>query len=441
MTRSATPSWRHRAAAGFSANTPRNADTSMVLDAVARIEEVLAAQALAAQRQAPAPDDRLFEVLAAVRDAVDRATEAASAAFDSATLEASLAPIRKGIVIIREISWRWREIGADGRICDLIDSQLDAIEAGCARIATIDPHAALSASFDLIRTTLAQFIEEDAAAQPVEDADAAPEPDRVARPNQTQDEAIGADDIAAEPMELEQLAPEAIATGHAQAAVDEATFFGQDMIDGDVIAEEVEEDVIEAVIRAPDVPPDMLAEGDAIEAVARADRAAQASEVTAEAGETQSDAQAGARADAQANAHDEAVLELVAAEMAAPDPIDIDDYSDSLADDIIVTMRPREPIEREPVERESIEALPDPVATPVRPPIVQPFPQAAPVASLPPVPSPVVARGPSAPTPVEPSLGSTIIANGILQPAKPPANDPLAPIRRMSQAEKIAFFS
>jgi len=120
---------------GEYAKRNRNADTSMVLDAVARIEE-----ALAAQRQVPAPDDRLFEVLAAIRDSVDRATEAASAAFDSATLEASLAPIRKAIVIIREISWRWREIGADGRICDLIDSQLDAIEAGCGQIAAIDPH-------------------------------------------------------------------------------------------------------------------------------------------------------------------------------------------------------------------------------------------------------------------------------------------------------------
>jgi hypothetical protein len=40
----------------------------------------------------------------------------------------------------------------------------------------------------------------------------------------------------------------------------------------------------------------------------------------------------------------------------------------------------------------------------------------------------------------EASLGSTIIASGILQRPKPPS-DPLAPIRRMSQAEKIAFFS
>jgi hypothetical protein len=41
----------------------------------------------------------------------------------------------------------------------------------------------------------------------------------------------------------------------------------------------------------------------------------------------------------------------------------------------------------------------------------------------------------------EPSLGSTILASGLLQTPRPPANDPLAPIRRMTQAEKIAFFS
>ncbi len=41
---------------------------------------------------------------------------------------------------------------------------------------------------------------------------------------------------------------------------------------------------------------------------------------------------------------------------------------------------------------------------------------------------------------LEVSLGSSIIASGIVR--RPvAANDPLAPIRRMSQAEKIAFFS
>jgi hypothetical protein len=55
------------------------------------------------------------------------------------------------------------------------------------------------------------------------------------------------------------------------------------------------------------------------------------------------------------------------------------------------------------------------------------------------------ASGPApAPTQIgeaELSVGSAVIASGILNKPKVPANDPLAPIRRMSQAEKIAFFS
>ena len=39
------------------------------------------------------------------------------------------------------------------------------------------------------------------------------------------------------------------------------------------------------------------------------------------------------------------------------------------------------------------------------------------------------------------SLGSTLIANGIVRRSNAMGTDPLAPIRRMSQAEKIAFFS
>jgi hypothetical protein len=46
------------------------------------------------------------------------------------------------------------------------------------------------------------------------------------------------------------------------------------------------------------------------------------------------------------------------------------------------------------------------------------------------------------PSPVpEASLGATILASGILQKPRAAANDPMAPIRRMTQAEKIAFFS
>jgi hypothetical protein len=42
---------------------------------------------------------------------------------------------------------------------------------------------------------------------------------------------------------------------------------------------------------------------------------------------------------------------------------------------------------------------------------------------------------------LEASLGSTLIASGILSKPRVTGPDPLAPIRRLSQAEKIAFFS
>src|SRR5205085_12646798 len=122
---------------GEYAKRNRNADTSMVLDAVARIEETLAQR-----QQQPAPDDGLEEALAAIRGAVDQAGASVSATLDGLGLTEKLAPIRKGARIVKEISWRWREIGADGRICDLLDSQVGAIEAGCEQISAADPRAA-----------------------------------------------------------------------------------------------------------------------------------------------------------------------------------------------------------------------------------------------------------------------------------------------------------
>ena len=102
--------------------------------------------------------------MAIIRSALDEAAQAAGAAFDGAALQASLAPIRKGTRIIKEISWRWREIGADGRICDLINSQLGAIEAGCDQIGQIDPREAIRAAFDLIRSSLDGLDDGDGAA-------------------------------------------------------------------------------------------------------------------------------------------------------------------------------------------------------------------------------------------------------------------------------------
>ena len=293
----------------------RNADTGMVLDAVARIEEALAAQGQ------PAQDARLAEALAAMKSAVDQAAEAASAAFASLNLADHVAPIRKGTRIIREISWRWREIGADGRICDLIDSQVSAIEAGCEHISEADPHAALNAAFDLVRSTIDKLGEDDL------------------------DAPMAAADVAATPA-AEELAPDT--------AVETA---------------------------APAVQLDEMSPA--------------------------------------AAAADEAILEMVAIEMAAPDPAD--DFCDGNAD---------------AGEADTIMPLADiPVVTSAPEPTVGPSP-----AAQPPLQAGLEAPPERPPVAAEPSLGSTIIATGLLQRPKT-SSDPLAPIRRMSQVEKIAFFS
>src|SRR3984957_4505485 len=138
---------------GEYAKRNRNADTRMVLDAVSRIEETLAAQ----KQPEPAPDNGLAEALAAIRSAFDEARAAASSAIDGLALVQNLTLVRKGIRVIREISWRLREIGADGRICDLIDSQVSAIEGACGQISSADPKDALSAAFDLIEQRIAAF--------------------------------------------------------------------------------------------------------------------------------------------------------------------------------------------------------------------------------------------------------------------------------------------
>src|SRR5476649_1935137 len=74
----------------------RNADTSMVLDAVARIEQNLTAQKDAA------PDNGLAEALAVMKAAVDEAKAAASEAINGRAVEESLAPIRNGARVIGE---------------------------------------------------------------------------------------------------------------------------------------------------------------------------------------------------------------------------------------------------------------------------------------------------------------------------------------------------
>jgi hypothetical protein len=371
---------------GEYAKRNRNADTHMVLDAVARVEENLAAL------QQPAPDSGLAEALVAIRRAVDEARAAASAAIDSLALEETLAPVRKGARVIREIAWRWREIGTDGRICDLIESQANAIEAGCGQIASTDPKAALRTAFDLIEGKIAEFDEGDPAfPQAAEQAVPTPSP---APP----DEMVAAD---------LQTAP--TATGNAV-----------------------------AMVSTPAVPDEAVIA--TAEAAAIAGEAADVQDADVQAADTRAADTENSDAQDQdawnADAQDDAVLDMVALEMAAPDPSDIDALPDT--DQLhVVGLAAATPV----IVAQQAEPTAAPAIAPSRQPSLQrsqpPF-QPSQASLQPPLqafPEPALEPSP------EPSLGSTLIASGILRKPHASEFDALAPIRRMSQAEKIAFFS
>ncbi|MCK1301189.1 MULTISPECIES: hypothetical protein [unclassified Bradyrhizobium] len=419
---------------GEYAKRNRNADTRMVLDAVAKIEETLAAQ-----RQ-PVVEDRLPEALVAIRHAIREAETIAIAAFDPGAIEASLAPIPRGLRIIKEISWRWREIGADGRICDLIDSQLASIEAACAQVSTIDPRADLKAAFDLLKERIDQT-DADATPQPARPSPApvqeAPSPVAEAPPAEAVPAAM-ASEAAVAFAEAPQDIAEAI---EPEAAVETAG-----VADTFSIAEQATDAALEQATLAESriAPEDIAFEEPATEAFA---------EVTDE-----------FSLEAAAEAEDEAILEAIALEMAAPDP-EFDEIIEPvemeatvlepvvaeaaapIAAEIPEPIAPEpvaaaaiveEPVEEAPIAMESLARLTNAIAEAAAEVMEQPAPVMAATATFGaaqattlPMPSPVP----------EVSLGATILASGILQKPRAAANDPIAPIRRMTQAEKIAFFS
>ncbi len=403
---------------GEYARRNRNADTSMVLDAVARIEETLAAQ-----RQ-PVVVDRLPEALMAIRRAVREAETIAIGALDPAAIETSLSSIHRGVRIIKEISWRWREIGADGRICDLIDSQLAAIEAACGQVSTIDPRTELKAAFDLLRdkieeTETGEAATAEAAAPPVRPASArAPEPPAAeetlraaeAPPAPAEEPAAA---FAADP-DLQEVA-EAFAPDVFIAATDSA-------VAADVAGAAAEPESAE-------VADSFLAVQAEVAVPAQEDHAGEA-------------AVEELSVDATAEAEDEALLEMVAFEMAAPDPhfdeAPVEEAAAEIAGpapaplDEPVAAEIEETVASEPISAEWMAPASAPLATADAAAATLERPAEAVHVSPLPMPSPL---------PEQASLGATILASGLLQRPRTPANDPLAPIRRMTQAEKIAFFS
>jgi hypothetical protein len=167
---------------GEYAKRNRQADTRMVLNAVARIERMLEAA------QQPPPGTRLPEILTILSNAVDQAAEAAASAADGLAIEERLAPIRKGARILKKLSWRWREIGGEARICDQIDTQADAIQESCSRLAGIEIGAALAGAFELIRTRINALAADDGETVPTADAATMPRSATAARHVATEDD-------------------------------------------------------------------------------------------------------------------------------------------------------------------------------------------------------------------------------------------------------------
>jgi hypothetical protein len=118
---------------------------------------------------------------------------------------------------------------------------------------------------------------------------------------------------------------------------------------------------------------------------------------------------------------DFAVLDLVASEMSEPDMAEQDLAEFALE-------------HSDPAPAGLTQAELDMIAAPKLPP--QPDRPVRPLVA------PVQAAPPAAPVPAPShSLGAALIAGGLVQRPAPTGPDPLAPIRRLSQAERIAFFS
>ena len=368
---------------GEYAKRNRNADTKMVLDAVARIEGTLTAQ------KKPERDPLLDQALASFRAALMEARQTTASALTDLALEQNLAPVRKGARVIQEIAWRLREIGADGRICDLIDGQVGAIEAAVARLAPADLVSALSGAFDRIEQKIATFDAGEATAD---------HPPAAAAPPQASD-----DD-----------APVMAAQAEIHAATPAET--GETIQQASPSADESEAMAIDPP--ALDQAPMAVAEQTPM---AIADEAPMA-ESASEPGDA-------------FDVDDEAMLDIVAAEMAAPDTDAA--YETALEEDAHQADAPQADETHASVASYEIDvSFPESSDTPDEPVTASALAMATPLQPAPePVPEPEPEPAPSQ------SLGSSLLENGIVPRPRVSRPDPLAPIRRMSQTEKIAFFS
>lgn len=388
----------------------RNADTRMVLDAVERIE-----QSIAAQKQSSTSG--LMEALGPISALIGEArTTVAKALPDPLDV---LTPAREGARVTREVASALRECGADVRICDLLDAQVDAIESGHRQMV-------MSAARDVVLTAFDRLLQDviDLASavdgQP-NAAAAAPRAEPTPPPPQPQPQPpTAAASVAVQPAPVDiapvDIAPVDIApavenvpepSAPLPAAAKAAPALAENdepEADDDSLFDEPDDIEPQAAQFEPEQPLDEP-------------QAPTLEQIIAD--EAVSDA---------SFAHDIAVLDLVAQEMAAPDDDD-DDLSDLEFSD-------PDPLE-EPVAAQAAPIAAEPALN-----LSAPAVQAVAAEPAPAMTSRATGQAgqPQMQAAAPASVGAAVLAQGMVR--KPVvSSDPLAALRRMTQAEKLAFFS
>jgi hypothetical protein len=400
----------------------RAVDTSMVLEAVTRLEANFTAK-----MQPPALS--LAAALGHIRAAVRQAKATAIESMPRADSDETLTSARNGARIIREIAWTLRECGADIRICDLLDTQVKAIETG-QQSWNGNGRDEVLASYDVLMQRIEQIA--DGSAAPVAGGDAAPvameQPAAEPRessvtplfrsPAGDHVEAVAAESASAESASVENIAVESTLTESVIVAPVEAMSETAQAIAADVVAESVAAEAMAPIV-----------ESSAELAAAMADAStAILVEDTTEALDSALDA------DAQ---HDLDVLDMVALEMGAADPADAFDPPDADARDTDLP-EAEAPYSPAPEMMQQPEVRQPAATAPAADTDLMTLAQIAEAALAPELPQvDPVAVQPDATS----SLGAALIAHGVIANPAMPAHDALAPIRKMTQAEKIAFFS
>jgi hypothetical protein len=368
----------------------RNADTTMVLDAVARIEATVAAQKQATASTSIADNGE------AVRAILAEAGGFASGAIDRFT-EAQTFPAQRGLRIIREVAWRLREVGYDGRICDILDAQADLIGASYDAALTQELRTRVLEAFDTASQRILALSAPGAATDTAAEAATAP----------TEQPAPEVKPAAVAP----QPDPSPVSTMPASAAAV--------VSEPKSIAPAERAIVTDTVVLGPTTAPEPVA----------------AFKVSAPVEEPPA-----AEATVAPDIEPARAAKIALQEPVPPPPMD--DAQLQAPHDVVAAVPP-EPIAATPdiTDTAPDESLQSAIASAID--------FAASMAEAPSVPEPVASPAPPQPLTVAPSspptgslsLGETLLARGMVTQPRSSKPDPLAPIRRMSQAEKIAFFS